>query len=31
VDAVDVDSTGLSVDQVVTLMADRVERRRRCG
>jgi cytidylate kinase len=30
-DAVEVDSTGLSIDQVVTLMADTVERRRRCG
>ena len=30
-DAIEVDSTGLSVEQVVTLMADTVERRRRCG
>jgi cytidylate kinase len=30
-DAVEVDSTGLSVDQVVAIMADTVERRRRCG
>jgi cytidylate kinase len=31
VDAVEVDSTGLSVEQVVAFMADTVERRRRCG
>jgi len=30
-DAIEVDSTGLSIEQVVTLMADTVERRRRCG
>lgn len=30
-DAVEVDSTGLSVEQVVAFMADTVERRRRCG
>jgi cytidylate kinase len=30
-DAVEVDSTGLSVEQVVAIMADTVERRRRCG
>jgi CMP/dCMP kinase len=30
-DAIEVDSTGLSVDQVVAIMADTVERRRRCG
>ena len=30
-DAVEVDSTGLGVEQVVALMADMVERRRRCG
>jgi len=30
-DAIEVDSTGLSVDQVVAIMADAVERRRQCG
>jgi cytidylate kinase len=30
-DAIAVDSTGLSVEQVVAIMADAVERRRRCG
>jgi len=30
-DAIEVDSTGLSVEQVVAIMADAVERRRRCG
>lgn len=30
-DAIEVDSTGLSVEQVVTLMAEAVERRRRCA
>lgn len=30
-DAIEVDSTGLSVEQVVALMAEAVERRRRCG
>ena len=30
-DAVEVDSTGLSVEQVVALMAEMVEQRRRCG
>jgi cytidylate kinase len=30
-DAIEVDSTGLSVEQVVSIMADVVERRRRCA
>jgi cytidylate kinase len=30
-DAIEVDSTGLSVEQVVAIMAEAVERRRRCG
>jgi cytidylate kinase len=30
-DAVEVDSTGLSIEQVVVLMAETVEQRRRCG
>jgi cytidylate kinase len=30
-DAIEVDSTGLNVEQVVTIMADVVERRRRCA
>jgi cytidylate kinase len=29
-DALEVDSTGLGVEQVVAIMADEVERRRRC-
>jgi CMP/dCMP kinase len=30
-DAIEVDSTGLSIEQVVTIMAEAVERRRRCA